>query len=128
MKEGANTVLAAAARFYTPLMALFALTLLVLRPAGSGVGLIAGLAFLLVLILHALVFGAAAARTAAPPFLMRALSALGFIAAVVGWASPRLVFAREVIEAGLFVVTAAGGALAIGVLFGRAPTMRDQVL
>ena len=126
MKEGAHTVLAAAARFYTPLIVLFALTLLVVRPAGVGVGLLAGLACVLALIVHALVFGASATRSAAPAFLMRGLIALGLGAAAFGATVPRALFARELVEAGLFVVTAAGGALVIAVLFGRAPTMRDQ--
>jgi multicomponent Na+:H+ antiporter subunit B len=126
MKDGAHTVLAAAARFYTPLVVLLALTLLVVRPAGTGVGLPTGFCLVLALIVHALVFGASAARAAAPAFLMRLLVALGLAAATIGATAPRILFARELIEAGLFVVTAAGGALVIAVLFGRAPTMRDQ--
>jgi hypothetical protein len=126
MREGAHTVLAAAARFYTPLIVLFALTLLVMRPAGGGVGLIAGLAFVLAWIAHALVFGAGAARAATPPWLMRALAALGLIAAALGATEPRVMFARELVEGGLFAVTAAGGALIVTALFGRAPTMREQ--
>jgi hypothetical protein len=124
--KGDHAVLAAAARFYTPLIVLFALTLLVVRPAGTGVGLIAGLALVLALMVHALVFGATAARAAAPAFLTRLLMALGLAAAMFGATVPRALFARELIEAGLFVVTSAGGALVITVLFGRAPTMRDQ--
>lgn len=126
MRDSANVVLAAAARFYTPLIALFALILLVTRPADAGVGFVAGLAFALALAAHALVFGASAARAAAPPWLMRAVAAVGLVAAVVGASAPRVPFAAELVEGGLFVVTAAGGALLIAVLFGRAPTMRDQ--
>jgi hypothetical protein len=125
MRDGAHTTLAAAARFYTPLILLFALLLLATRPTGGGVGLIAGLAFLMALIVHALVFGADALRAAAPPMLTRFIVALGFAGAVLGAAAPRIMFARELIDAGTFAVTAAGGALAIAVLFGRAPTMRD---
>lgn len=126
MKDGAHTVLATAARFYAPLIVLFALSLLIVRPAGAGVGLVAGLGFVLVLMLHALVFGAGAARAAAHPFLMRTLLALGLALVVFGATVPRLIFGRELIEAGLFAVTAAGGALVGMALFGRAPTMRDQ--
>lgn len=125
MREGAHTVLAAAARFYTPLIVLFALTLLVTRPAGGGVGFVAGLGFLIALIAHAIVFGADAARASAPPWLMRLLAALGLAAAATGAAEPRLIFARELIEGGSFVIAAAGGALIVTALFGRAPTMRD---
>ena len=124
--NGAHIVLAAATRFYMPLIVLFAMTLLVVRPSGSGVGLLAGFAFVLAIIVHALVFGASAARAAAPPFLMRVLMALGVAAATFGATVPRALFAPELIEAGLFAVTSAGGALVITVLFGRAPTMRDQ--
>lgn len=127
MKEGAHIALAAAARFYTPLMALFALALLALRPAGGGVGFVAGLAFILVLLTHVLVFGAVAARAAAPPIATRLLMALGLAALVAGATSPVL-FAPQLVEGGLFVIMAAGGALMIAVIVGRAPTMRDEAL
>lgn len=125
MKEGAHAVLAAAARFYAPLIVLFALTLLAMRPAGSGVGFLSGLAFLLAVVVHALVFGAGASRAAMPPVLMRLLASCGLIAAAVAVGAPGVMFARELLEAGAFVATAAGGALMVVVLFGRAPTMRD---
>jgi hypothetical protein len=126
MKDAAHTVLAAAARFYTPLIVLLALTMLVVRPAGAGVGLLAGFCLVIALIVHALVFGASATRAATPFFVTRLLMALGLAAATVAATVPGAVFARELIETGLFAVTAAGGALVIAVLFGRAPTMRDQ--
>lgn len=126
MREGAHIVLAAAARFYTPLIVLFAMLLLIARPAGAGVGLIAGMAFLLALILHALVFGADAARRTRHPFLMRMVAGAGLSMAAFGAGSPRMMFAPELVEAGLFALMAAGGALVVTVLFGRAPTMRDQ--
>ena len=126
MREGAHSALGAAARFYTPLIVLFALTLLVVRAPGEGIGFFAGLAFLLALTVHALVYGAGAACAAAPPLVMRALTAAGLMAVVVGALSPRMPFASELLEAGAFVLTTAGGALVIAVLFGRASTMRDQ--
>lgn len=126
MREGAHTVLSSASRFYMPLIALFALTLLVTRPAGGGVGLVAGFAFLLALIAHGIVFGASAVRAAAPPWLMRLFAAAGLAAAAFGAAEPRFVLEREFVEGGLFVLTAAGGALIVTALFGRAPAMRDH--
>jgi len=72
------------------------------------------------------VFGAAAARATAPPLLMRLIVAFGLGAAAFGATAPHLLFARELIDAGVFAITAAGGALVLVVLFGRAPTMRDQ--
>ena len=128
MRDGAHSVLAAAARFYTPLIVLFALTLLLVRVPGQGVGFIAGLVFLMAFVAHALVFGAGAARAATPPPLVRALTAMGLAVAIAPALLPRMQFARELSEAGLFVLTAAGGALVIAVLFGRASTMRDQPL
>lgn len=125
MREGAHIALAAAARFYAPLIVLFALALLALRPAGGGVGLIAGLAFLLALWTHVLVFGAAAARAAMPPVFTRLLMAAGFAALTIGAVAPGVVFAGQLVEGGLFVTVAAGGALMLTVLAGRAPTMRD---
>jgi multicomponent Na+:H+ antiporter subunit B len=125
MKEGAHIALAAAARFYTPLIVLFALALLVMRPAGGGVGLIAGLAFLLALWTHVLVFGAAAARAAMPPAFTRLLMAAGFAALAFGALAPGALFAGQLVEGGLFATVAAGGALMLAVIAGRAPTMRD---
>lgn len=126
MRAGAHVVLRAAAKLHTPLIVLLALSLFVVRAPGGGVGLVAGLAFALALILHALVFGAAAARRAAPPMLARALVGLGLIAAVLGVAAPRLLYAPQIVEAGLFAVTAGALSLVIAVLVGRAPTLRDE--
>ncbi len=126
MTPGGHVALAAAARFYTPLVALFAATLLLRAPAGAGSGITAGLAFVLALLLHVLVFGAAAARAAAPPLICRLLLALGLALALTGTLSPSFGIASQLTEGGLFIVTAAGGVLILTVLIGRAPTMRDE--
>jgi hypothetical protein len=128
MKEGAHLALAAAARFYTPLIVLFSLALLAMKPAGGGVGFIAGMAFLLALWAHVLVFGAAAARAATPPFAARLLMCAGFAALAFGSLVPGALFASQLAEGGVFVATAAGGALALAAIAGRAPTMRDGAL
>ncbi|MEZ6024243.1 MAG: MnhB domain-containing protein [Hyphomonadaceae bacterium] len=88
MKPGAQIVLAAAARFYTPLIVLLGLSLLAARAPGGGVGFIAGLAFVAALILHALVFGAAASRAAFPPWIARIALSLGLALALVGRRHP----------------------------------------
>ncbi len=126
MTPSGHVALPAAARFYTPLIALFAATLLLRAPAGAGIGLTAGLAFVLALLLHVLVFGAAAARAAAPPLICRLLLALGLSFALTGTLSPSFGNASQLTEGGLFIVTAASGALILTVLIGRAPTMRDE--
>ncbi|MGQ0533148.1 MAG: MnhB domain-containing protein [Caulobacteraceae bacterium] len=126
MKPGAHIVVAAAARFYTPLIALFACTVLVGAAPGGGVGFVAGLAFGLALLLHALVFGAVAARAAFPPALARALLALGVAAAVASAGLHGLRYAPQIVEAGLFVATVAGAAIVIHVVFGRASALLDQ--
>lgn len=128
MKTGANVVIGAAARLYAPLIALFALMLFSERPPGSGVGFVAGLAFGLVLTLHALVFGAAAARTALAPAVARLLLALGVLGVAAGAGLPGLRYAPQLIETGVFGATIAAAALVIQVTFGRAPSLRDAEL
>lgn len=128
MKIGAHILVVAATRFYLPLIVLFAIGLLVARPAGAGVGLTAGLVLGLAFALHLLAFGADAAARAFPPFFARLLVAFGMIATVAGAAMARAPYAGELVEAGLFVVTASGLALVLLVLAGRAPTLRDEAL
>lgn len=128
MKVGAHILVVAATRFYLPLIVLFAVGLLVAKPAGAGVGLTAGLVLGLAFALHLLAFGAAAAARAFPPFLARLMLAFGMIATVAGAAISGAPYAVELAEAGLFVVTASGLALILLVLAGRAPTLRDEAL
>ena len=125
MKANSDAIVVAAARFFTPLMALFALMLLAGRGAGGGVGFVAGMGFGLLLLLHALTFGAAAARSAFPPILARLVLALGVVGVCAGAGLPNWPFAPQLIEAGAFLSTIAAAALVLQVLFGRAPTLRD---
>lgn len=125
MKSGSDAIVFAAARFFAPLMALFALTLLTGRVAGGGVGFVAGLAFGLLLMLHALTFGAVAARVAFPTILARIVLAIGVACVCAGAGLPGWTFAGRLIEAGAFLSTAAAAALVLQVVFGRAPTLRD---
>lgn len=126
MKPGAHIILLAAARFYMPLIVLVALALLVVQEAGSGVGFASGVVFASALTLHMLVFGAGASRKAFPPFVARLLVGAGVAAAMVGAGAPRLPGAAQMLEAGLFLATAAGASLILAVLVGRAPTLRDE--
>ncbi len=126
MKAGAHIVLRGAARFYVPLLLLLGLSFIADRPAGGGVGFIAALCLTLVVVTHALVFGAAAARAAFPPALARGLLCAGLIAACVGLGASGLAWAPIVIEAAVFFATSAGFALAFKALVGRAPTLRDE--
>jgi hypothetical protein len=126
VKPGGHIVLAAATRFYAPIIVLAALLLLVLRLPGEGVGFVSGMILGLALAVHVLVFGAAAARVAFPPYLARVLLAAGLALAVVSAAAPRLEIAPQLGEAGVFVATASGIALIFAVLVGRAPTLRDE--
>jgi multisubunit Na+/H+ antiporter MnhB subunit len=125
MKRSTHVVLAAAARLYAPLIVLFAFALMAMRAPGGGVGFLGGLAFGLAFLLHALVFGAAAARAAFPPFAARLLLAAGVGAAMLGAGAPGLPYAPQLIEGGLFTATAAAAALIASVLFGRLPTLSD---
>lgn len=123
--RAAQVIIAAAARLFTPLMALFAFALLATRAPGNGVGFVAGLTFGLVLMLHALTFGADAARAAFPAPAARLGLALGVFALCAGAGLPGFAYAGQVIEAGAFAVTVAGGAISVQTVFGRAPTLRD---
>ncbi|MCX7359820.1 MAG: hypothetical protein NT015_16985 [Alphaproteobacteria bacterium] len=125
MKAGADAIVVAAARFFTPFMALFAFTLLTGRVAGGGVGFVAGMAFGLLLALHALTFGAAAARSAFPTILVRLVLAIGVVGICAGAGLPRWGHAAQLIEASAFLCTIAAAALVLQVVFGRAPTLRD---
>lgn len=124
--RAAQILLLSAARYYAPLIALFALALMAIYAPGSGVGLLAGLAFALALALHGLVFGADAARAAFPPIIARMLLSLGLIAAIGAAGAPGLRYGAHIIEAGLFTATAAAGALILAALMGRAASLRDE--
>jgi multicomponent Na+:H+ antiporter subunit B len=126
VKAGAHIVLAAATRFYAPVIVLAALLLLVLRLPGEGVGFVSGMVLGVALAVHVLVFGATAARAAFPPFLARLLLASGLVLAVASAAAPRLAIAPQLGEAGVFMTTVSGIALILAVLVGRAPTLRDE--
>jgi multisubunit Na+/H+ antiporter MnhB subunit len=126
MRAGEHLALRIAAKLYAPLALLFALALMALRDPGGGVGFIAALAFSFALVLHVLVFGAAAARAALPPLAARLLLALGVIAALAGAGLPHWPYAAQLIEAGVFLATFGAIALALAALIGRAPTLRDE--
>ena len=91
--KGMSVVLGAAARFYAPLIAMFAAILLMTRAPGAGVGVSAGVALALALALHALVFGIDAARTALPPLTTRLIAAVGLLFVVAGAGMPRMPYA-----------------------------------
>ncbi|MBY0562856.1 MAG: hypothetical protein K2P58_01620 [Hyphomonadaceae bacterium] len=124
MRSGRFGLIAAAARFYAPLMVLFAMALLFQRAPG-GVGFAAGLVIGAGFALQAAVFGVAAARRALPPLLARWLLAIGIAFTVAGAAFPLLPYAPQLMEAGGFLVCAAATALIAIVFFGRVPTLSD---
>jgi len=125
VKPGSQIVLVNAVRLFAPLILLFALSLLSGRAPGGGVGVLAGMAFALALVLYALVFGVAALRAAFPPPMVRLALALGLLAALAGASLPRWIFAAQAIEGGAALTTAAAASFTIVALFGRAPTLRD---
>jgi len=126
MMRSSQIVLLSAARFYTPLIALFACALLAIYTPGAGVGFAAGLAFALALTLHMIAFGAQAARAAAPPVIARLVLSLGLIASIASAAAPGWAWAAQAMEAGLFATTAGACALILAALTGRAPSLRDE--
>ena len=125
MRPNAHAIVAASARSAIPLAALFAFALLVSGGPGDGVGFRAGLAFALMIAIHMLVFGARASREALPLGAARLFLVLGVLAAAGAQAARNFTFAPQIAEAGLFLTTAAAAALVLGVIVGRAPTLRD---
>lgn len=126
MSVAPHAIVRDAARLYTPLIVLFSASLLFERAPGAGVGFVAGLAFSLILALHALIFGADAARAAAPPLLTRALLAAGVLVSFVGAGAPGLRFSPQLIEAGAFVATSSAASLFLVSLMGRAATLLGE--
>lgn len=122
MKPTPHIAAAAAARFYTPLMLLFAATLYTASP---GAGWSAGLAASMAILLHALVFGGRAASVAFPPWAARLTIVAGAAAAFVGDVGRSAAWGRTLAEAGLFCVVAAGASLITLALFGRAQMLRQ---
>jgi multisubunit Na+/H+ antiporter MnhB subunit len=125
MSGSENAVFVVAARWLTPLGALFAFTLLANWPAGSGVGFVAGLAIALPVILNALIFGVRSILVTTPPFALRAALALGVVLGFVGGGLPNLGWSAQVVELGAFVATASSVSLVSLALMGRAGALRD---
>jgi hypothetical protein len=126
MKPVAHIGLQAGARAYTPLIALLAALLAATYPAGSGVGLFAGLAFAALHALHMIVYGARASRRALPPMISRAAFAVGLLVCLAATGAAAWPYAARVGEVGLFLVAASGFALVMNVVVGRAPSLRDE--
>jgi multisubunit Na+/H+ antiporter MnhB subunit len=125
MNSNENAVIVVAARWITPLAALFAFTLLANWPAGTGVGLVAGLALALAIVLNALIFGVRSVLMAAPPFVLRAALMLAVIVAFAGVGLPDLPWSAQFVEFGAFAATASGVTLISLAIMGRAGALRD---
>lgn len=124
MKPGGFSFLAAATRFYAPLIVLFGLALLAVRTPG-GVGVAAGLSVGAAFALQAAVFGVRAPMRMLSPALSRGLIAVGLMLAAGGAAFPRLTLAPQVIEAGTFLLSVGASVLIATVFFSRAPTLPE---
>lgn len=125
MRPAGQILVAAAARLYAPVLAVFALVVLIGKPAGAGFGFVAGLLFALGPLLHALAFGAEAARRAFPPYLARVLMVVGLLVALASLTSASGAFGDMLGEAGVFLATASAALIVSTVLIGRAPTLLD---
>lgn len=125
MKYDAAIVRSASA-LLLPAMFLFALSVLATHAPGQGSGALAGLCFALALMLHALVFGAGAARRAFSALAARFCLAVGIGLALAGAGFVRLSFAAQMLEFGVFLVVSGALHLTFTVLIGRAPTLQDE--
>jgi multisubunit Na+/H+ antiporter MnhB subunit len=120
-----HAMIAPSARLVIALTALFSLFMLANEPAGDGVGFRAGLTAAIAIAVHLLVFGASAARRALPPLVARLLLVCGVFAVLLGLGAPRLAFAAQIMEAGLFAASIAAPSLILLALAGRVPTLRS---
>jgi multisubunit Na+/H+ antiporter MnhB subunit len=125
MKAGGQAMVAAAARLYAPILVVVALSLLIRSEAGRGMAFLAGLLFAFAPLLHALCFGAMAARRAFPPLAARVLLAGGLLASMGSLTMDDALTRSLLGEAGAFTATAAASVLIMMVLMGRAPTLPD---
>jgi hypothetical protein len=121
-----QVILRAGAKLYMPCIALFAFALLSVSHAGLAQGLAAGLALALGYSLHVIVMGAEAAQRAAPQWLLRGCLALGLMASVAAAAAPRWIYSEMVGVFAMALATAGALALALAMLAGRAPSLRDE--
>lgn len=103
-----------------------ALSLLVLRAPGEGVGVAAGAVGALALAAHALVYGAVEAQRAFPAWFARVLLVLGSLAVIAGALLEGRAYGVQLGEAGLFVLIIAATHLVMTVLIARAPTLGDE--
>lgn len=125
MNGSENAVLVVAARWLTPLGALFAFTLLANWPAGAGVGFVAGLALALPIAMNALIFGVRSVLKSVPPFALRAALTLAVMLAFAGVGIPTFPWSALLVELGAFVATASGVSLVSLAIMGRAGALRD---
>lgn len=121
-----DAIAATLTRLCGPLLLTLGVSALLLSPAGSGVGLVAGLCLALAAAMHALAFGVSASRRAFPPMVLRVALCLGLLLVVAGVLPTPIPWAERLVEAGLFVQTSAGAILALMALFGRAAALRDD--
>jgi len=125
MNGSENAVLIVAARWLTPLGALFALTLLANWPAGAGVGFVAGTAIGLPIVMNALIFGVRSVLTSVPPLALRAALTLAVVLAFAGLGIPNFRWSALLVELGAFISTASGLSLVSLAIMGRAGALRD---
>lgn len=114
------------ARSYSPAIALLACALLIVAGPGQGHGSVAALVFASAVTLHALTFGAAAARRALPAPLLRGTLCVGALALVAAMAAPVSVWTLRAAESGGFLALASAASLFWQTLISRAPTLRDS--
>ena len=121
-----NPIIAVAARWLTPLAALFSLTLLANWPAGAGVGFVSGAALALCLVLNALIFGVSSMLRAMPASALRATLALALVLTFVSAGVPNWRWSAFMIELGAFFATASAISLVSLAVMGRVAALREN--
>ncbi len=124
MRQGDPIALRGASKALAPILALLAFG--VAASGAPGAGVAGGAMLSLGLALHALIFGADAARRAVPPFAWRLIVLFAALAAALAVCAPGWRYAPNLLEAAACAAIAAGVALALMALAARAPTLRDE--
>lgn len=124
MRHGDPVALRGAGKALAPILALLAFG--VAASGAPGAGVAGGAMLALGLALHALIFGADAARRAIPPVVWRLIVLVAALGAALSVCAPDWRYAPNLLEAAACAALAAGAALALTALAARAPTLRDE--
>ncbi len=124
MKQGDPVALRAATRALSPILFLVGAGALARDEAGADFA--AGVLFALAFVAHALIFGVAAARRAAPQPMWRALGALAIVALALAACAPDWPYAARLAACATAALCTFAVTLAFLALSSRASFLREE--